>query len=68
MKINRIIEMIDEYLTEPHSINREWVEALMICKKMLSENKNNEEVYDIGFEAGKQYALKKIKDALFKDE
>ena len=45
MKNERIIEMIDEYLTEPHSINREWVEALTICRQALKDaEKQNTEI------------------------
>ena len=38
MTNNRIIEMINEYLEEPHSIDKEWVEALLICKKAILDN------------------------------
>lgn len=38
MTIDKAIEMIDEYLLEPNSINREWVECLRMCKSALLEN------------------------------
>lgn len=31
----KAIRMIDEYLTEPHSVNREWVECLRLCRQAL---------------------------------
>ena len=37
MTNERILEMIDEYLTEPHNINKEWVEALLVIKNILIE-------------------------------
>ena len=39
MTNNRIIEMINEYLEEPHSIDKEWVESLLICKELLEKEK-----------------------------
>ena len=47
MNNNRIIEMIDEYLTEPHSISKEWVEALTICKQALKDNEKKDTEIDI---------------------
>ena len=38
MTYKKIIQMIEEYLEEPHSIDKEWVEALLICKKALLDN------------------------------
>lgn len=35
MTTEKAIKMIDEYLTEPHSINKEWVECLTMCKEIL---------------------------------
>lgn len=46
MTDEKVIQMIDEYLQEPHSINKEWVEALQICKQALlkgNEIKTEEE-------------------------
>ena len=48
MKNERIIEMIDEHLTEPHSLGAEWVEALTICKQALIDNKSITEIFDKG--------------------
>ena len=47
MDNNKIISMIDEYLTEPHSISREWVEALTICKQALKDNEKKDTEIDI---------------------
>lgn len=47
MTTNRIIEMINEYLTEPHSISKEWVEALLVCKDALIQNKKKDIEIDI---------------------
>ena len=47
MDNNKIISMIDEYLTEPHSISREWVEALTICRQALIDNKKKDTEIDI---------------------
>ena len=38
MTNEKIIQMIDEYLEEPHSINKDWVEALQTCKQALLDN------------------------------
>lgn len=35
MTTEKAVEMIDEYLIEPHSIHKDWVEALNLCKKAL---------------------------------
>ena len=37
MTLEKAIEMIDEYLLEPHSIDKDWVEVLTLCKKLLIE-------------------------------
>ena len=47
MNNNKIISMIDEYLTEPHSISREWVQALLVCKDALVQNKKKDTEIDI---------------------
>lgn len=39
MTYKKIIQMIEEYLEEPHSIDKEWVEALLICKELLEKEK-----------------------------
>ena len=35
MTIEKAIEMITEYISEPNNINKEWVECLILCKKAL---------------------------------
>lgn len=37
MKIEKAIQMIDEYLLEPNNIDKAWVEVLELCKKTLLE-------------------------------
>ena len=39
MTTEGIIEKIDNYLEEPHSLSASWVEALQICRQALIENK-----------------------------
>lgn len=36
MTKNKAIAMIDEYLLEPNSIHKEWVEILLMCRKALA--------------------------------
>ena len=36
----KAVSMIDEYLEEPNSINKEWVECMRLCKQALLENVN----------------------------
>lgn len=38
MTTEKAIRMIDEYLTEPHSINKKWVECLMLCREALVDS------------------------------
>lgn len=38
MNNEKIIQTIDEYLEEPHSIHPDWVEALQICRQALIDN------------------------------
>lgn len=38
MTTEKIIQMIDEYLEEPHSIHKDWVEALQTCRQALLDN------------------------------
>ena len=40
MNKDKIIEMIDTHLEEPHSISQEWVDALETCRQALIENEN----------------------------
>ena len=40
MTNEKIIQMIDEHLEEPHSISQEWVDALETCRQALIENEN----------------------------
>lgn len=37
MTIEKAIEMIDDYLMEPNSINNDWVEVLKMCRAALIE-------------------------------
>lgn len=37
MNKDKIIEMIDTHLEEPHSISQDWVVALQTCKQALIE-------------------------------
>ena len=37
MTTEKAIKMIDEYLLEPNSIAKEWVEVLLLCKKALEK-------------------------------
>lgn len=45
MKIQKWINMIDEYLMEPHSIDKEWVEALLYYKQLLEIKLKNQNIY-----------------------
>lgn len=38
MTKEKAIEMINEYLLEPNSIDKNWVEVLKMCKNALVEN------------------------------
>ena len=38
MTKEKAIRMIDEYLTEPHSVNKEWVECLTLCKQAVIDS------------------------------
>lgn len=37
MNKNKAIKMIDEYLIEPNSIPREWVECLRFCQECINK-------------------------------
>ena len=37
MTHEKVIEMINEYLEEPHSIDKEWVEALKVCRDAIND-------------------------------
>lgn len=37
MNKNKAIKMIDEYLTEPNSISREWVDCLLYCRECIKK-------------------------------
>ena len=41
MTTNKAIEMIDEYLLEPNSIAKEWIECLRLCKQALLESEKD---------------------------
>lgn len=38
MTIEKALEMIDEYLLEPNSIHRDWIDILNMCKEALVKN------------------------------
>lgn len=45
MTDKKIIELIDDYLTEPHNISKEWVEALVVCRQaLINQEKQAEEI------------------------
>ena len=55
MNKDKIIEMIDTHLEEPHSISQEWVDALETCKQALIENeKLKAEVVRLEFDLSAQ--------------
>ncbi|NBK98732.1 MAG: hypothetical protein EOM50_12040 [Erysipelotrichia bacterium] len=35
MKDEMIVSMIEDYLSEPSIIDKQWVDALQICKELL---------------------------------
>jgi hypothetical protein len=35
MDKNTALKMIDDYLTEPNGISREWVECLIYCRECI---------------------------------
>lgn len=37
MTTEKAIKMIDEYLLEPNSIHKDWVECLRLCRQALVE-------------------------------
>lgn len=37
MTVEKAIEMIDDYLMEPNSINGDWVKVLKMCRAALEE-------------------------------
>ena len=38
MTKQKAIKMIDEYLSEPNSIDKEWIECMEFCKKAIIDN------------------------------
>ena len=36
-RLREYIEMIEDYIEEPHSINRDWVELLMYARELINE-------------------------------
>lgn len=38
MTTEKAIRMIDEYLAEPNSIHRDWIEVLILCRQALADN------------------------------
>lgn len=47
MTNEKIIEMIDESLEEPHSLSERWVQALQGCRKALVDNERLKAEIDI---------------------
>ena len=43
MNYTKYIRLIDEYLEEPHSIDKEWVECLRVCRELLVERRKEDE-------------------------
>ena len=50
MTRQRVIEMIDEYLLEPHSIDSEWVEAMKICRQALLSSSEKHSRWEIAYD------------------
>ena len=57
MTRNKVIQMIDEYLLEPHSIDSEWVEALRICRKALLNSGEKHSKWEIAYDGYYPYCL-----------
>jgi Zn finger protein HypA/HybF involved in hydrogenase expression len=57
MTSKRVIEMIDEYLLEPNSIQSEWVEALKLCRRVLIDGTANHSKWEISFDGYYPYCL-----------
>lgn len=36
------LALIEEYLEEPNNINREWVECLLVCRRLLQKEIDHE--------------------------
>lgn len=53
MDYQRYIEMIDIYLEEPNSINREWVELLREARRMFKKKYNLLSAYKDIFDSEK---------------
>lgn len=48
MTTKKAIRMIDEYLAEPNSIHKDWIEVLILCRQALVENdRQKAEIYDL---------------------
>ena len=57
MTRQQVVEMIDEYLLEPHSIDSKWVEALKICRKALLSSGEKHSKWEIAFDGYYPYCL-----------
>lgn len=58
-KYQKFIEMIDIYLEEPNSINRDWVELLREARRMFKKKYNLLSAYKNIFDSEKEkYAEK----------
>ena len=65
MTTEKAIKMIDEYLLEPNSIHKDWVECLRLCRQALEQNDRQKAeieslnaVSEICGECHKKYAAK----------
>ena len=43
MDKNKVLKMIDEYLTEPNSIDPEWIECLLFCRKCINNMEDTDD-------------------------
>ena len=61
MTTEEIIEKIDNYLEEPHSLSASWVKALQICRRALIQN--DKLTYEVDrLKASAEYAYNRGKD------
>ena len=60
MTIEKAIDMIDEYLLEPNNIDKDWVEALTLCREaLISKNSDTTKhsKWEISFDGYYPYCL-----------
>lgn len=49
--LEKYIDLIDSYIEEPNNINREWVECLIVCRRLLQKEIDHEQrLKDYGLE------------------